>query len=625
MQETNHLTNLPDENSDDGFDGSRAARPFIGVITATAVLYLGKDVLLPVAMAAILAVIFSPIADRLDMLVGRFVSAAIVVLAAIAAVGAIGYFLTAELTSVAVEVAGYSQNISTKIGALEKSTPSWLQHVEKGVANVQQQLEKTHPKPKTHSITTQSPSSLSPTINDLLRQTIPIATSIGEGLLVIVLVFFLLYARGDLRDRLVRLAARGRITIAAQAIETAGGTVGRYLLLFSLINLGFGLAVGLIVWLLGLPNPEVWGGLAFLLRFIPYLGALGSALLPTLVAFAVFPGWSKSFEVLGSFIAMDQIAGQFVEPFLIGHGIGVSPVALLISALYWAWLWGVPGLLLATPLTACLKVAGDYMPPLGFLAILLGADSGTEDYHEYYRKLLEQDQSGARALAIRYCDEHGLESTFDDVIVPAVALMGNERELDHISLENQQFILDTTRTLIVELGNRFDKPRTTWRLRVLGVCAPGEVHSLGLLMMLEVLRQDGAAATFIGENKSLVEVREFVGRYAPDLVCLSCSSSECFAAAIELIRILKADSPHFMIVAGGRLAVQEQSQFRAAGSSQVFLTRREARRAIRRFAVQRARTRPPVGNRSNLSEIAASGDPAVDAVTRSGNNKSAEV
>ena len=162
--------------------------------------------------------------------------------------------------------------------------------------------------------------------------------------------------------------------------------------------------------------------------------------------------------MLGTFVALDQLAAQFVEPFLIGHGIGVSPVALLFSAMYWTWLWGIPGLLLATPLTACLKVAGDYIPELGFLAVLLGVDQHSEDYHEYYRILLELDQAGARSLAVRYCDEHGLEATFDDIIRPTLIFMGEERSEDHISQENENYIIDTTREIIAELGNRL---RTT--------------------------------------------------------------------------------------------------------------------------------------------------------------------
>ena len=398
----------------------------------------------------------------------------------------------------------------------------------------------------------------------------------------------------------MRLAARVRIPIAAQAIETAGDTVGRYLFLFSLTNLGFGIATGAVVWLLGLPNPAFWGGLGFLLRFIPYVGALASAILPTLVAFAVFPGWTKSLEVLGTYLALDQIAAQFVEPFLIGHGIGVSPVALLFSAMYWTWIWGIPGLLLATPLTACLKVAGDYIPELGFLAVLLGVDQHSEDYHEYYRMLLELDQSGARSLAVRYCDEHGLEATFNDIIRPTLTFMGEERSEDHISQENEHFIIDTTREIIAELGNRLSIPHMAPRLRILGVCAPGEGHNLGLLMLLELLRQEGAAASFVGDNKSAEEVRGFARRFTPDVVCLSCTVTDYLAAAVELVPELKKDSPQLMIIAGGEAATAEPSKLLMAGCSQVSWSKNEARRLIRSFGSRRARlkvvgTPAPVG------------------------------
>ena len=401
----------------------------------------------------------------------------------------------------------------------------------------------------------------------------------------------MLYSRRDLRDRFVRLAARVRIPIAAQGIETAGDTVGRYLFPFSLTNLGFGIATGVVVWLLGLPNPAFWGGLGFLLRFIPYVGALASAILPTLVAFAVFPGWTKSLEVLGTYLALDQIAAQFVEPFLIGHGIGVSPVALLFSAMYWTWIWGIPGLLLATPLTACLKVAGDYIPELGFLAVLLGVDQHSEDYHEYYRMLLELDQSGARSLAVRYCDEHGLEATFNDIIRPTLIFMGEERSEDHISQENEHFIIDTTREIIAELGNRLSKPQMTPRLRILGVCAPGEGHSLGLLMLLELLSQEGAAASFVGDNKSAEEVRGFARRFTPDVVCLSCTVTTYLAAGVELIQELKKDSPQLMIIAGGDASTAEPSKLLMAGCSQVCWSKNEARRLIRSFGSRRERFR----------------------------------
>jgi predicted PurR-regulated permease PerM/methanogenic corrinoid protein MtbC1 len=574
----------------DGGDEGGATRSFLAVVVATVILYFGKDILLPLAMASILAVAFSPIASRLELFVGRLVSAAWVVLIAISAIGVVGYFLTVELTSVAVEVAGYSDNIANKLASLQESTPSWLRSIEGGVKDIQERLQNKASEPKRPTARVMQAQPASPGVKDVLQPALPILSGIGESLLIIVLFFFLLHGRKDLRDRFVRLAARARIIIAVEAIETAGGTVGRYLLLFALTNLGYGIAMGIIAWLLGLPNAAFWGALAFLLRFIPYVGALASAALPTLVAFAIFPGWTRSLEVLGSFVIVDQVVAQLVEPLLIGRGVGVSPVALLVSAMYWAWLWGLPGLLLSAPLTACLKVAGDYIPELGFFAILLGAENVLEDYNDYYRMLLELDRSSARTLATHYCDEHGLELTFDDVLIPALILAGEERIEGHISQENQELIVETTRDLVKELGSRFIRPRTTPRLRILGICAPGEVHNLGLLMLLELMRHAGAAANLV-DHKSPDEIRDFVKRYAPDMVCLSCSTTECLPAAVELVRGLKQDSPHLTIIGGGGAALSSRAELLEAGCSQICATRSDARHLIRRFALQRARSR----------------------------------
>jgi predicted PurR-regulated permease PerM/methylmalonyl-CoA mutase cobalamin-binding subunit len=569
-----------------------AVRPLLAIIIATAVLYFAKDILMPVAMAAILAVIFSNIASRLEQFIGRFASSALVVITVVFAVAALTYFLAVQLTAVAVGVTDHSENIAKKISAVLGATPEWLAHIEYGVTNIEQQLQRAQPKPKSkHGPTIVEAAIGSSTVDQVLRPAIPILSDLTEGLLVIVLFFFLLYGREDLRYRLVRLTARVRVTLAAEAISTAGGTVSHYLLLFSLVNLGYGSSIAIAMWAFGLPNPVFWGAVAFLLRFIPYVGALISAVLPTAVAIAVFPGWSKTAEVFGAFILLDQVASQFVEPFLIGRGIGLSPLALLFSAMFWAWLWGLPGLLLATPLTSCLKVAGDYIPALNFLSILLGADQGREDYHDYYRKLLEIDQVSARALAIRYCDENGLEPTLVDLILPALAMMGQERDEDHISPENQKFIIDTTDELIGELGSRFDRALLTPSIRILGVCAPGETYTLELKILLELFRQDGAAATFLGEGKTADEIVEFAKRFVPNIICLSCTSSECILAALELVRSLKSALPDQIILAGGSAAIDYASDLLAAGCFELSSTREQARRTVRRYALQRARSR----------------------------------
>jgi predicted PurR-regulated permease PerM/methanogenic corrinoid protein MtbC1 len=555
--------------------------PILVIVCATTILYRGRDVLLPLTMALILAVVFSPLASLLGPLMGRVFSAALVVLLAITVIGAVVYFLTIELTTVADKVAGYSANIGNKLAKLETTSPPWIRHLKDALSDIQRRVEKDDSAPRLPKVIQAPPAP--PSLLENLRPVVPVLDSVVEFLLIIVLLFFLLYSRKDLRDRFVRMVAMARLSIAPQALETAAQTIGHYLLLFSLTNLGFGLACGVTAWSLGLPSAPLWGLLAFLLRFVPYVGAITAALLPALVAFALFPGWGKSLEVIGAFLLLDQIAGQFVEPFVIGPGIDVSPVALLVSAMYWSWLWGLPGLLLATPLTACLKVAGDYIPSLGFLSLLLGGARELDDYHDFYRMLLELDAIGARELAIRYCDEHGIDRAFDAILVPVIVLAGEEHAENNISQENQLFVVDTIRELIKDLGNRFVRPRIRNRIRILGVCAPGEVHNIGLQIVLELLRQEGAAAKMVEDTKSPQEVREFVKSFSPQVVCLSCTVTECLPSALELTAMLKLDTPNLTIIGGGKAALWDAPKMIEAGCSEVCGTRDEARRALRRL------------------------------------------
>jgi methanogenic corrinoid protein MtbC1 len=238
-------------------------------------------------------------------------------------------------------------------------------------------------------------------------------------------------------------------------------------------------------------------------------------------------------------------------------------------------------------------VVGDYSPSLDFFSLLLGADVALEDYHDYYRKLLELDRPGAQALARRYCDEHGLEATFREIFAPALELAGQEFEDYHVGPANQQFIVDITRELIADLGSRFSKPRLPAPFRVLGICAPGEGHSLGLMIVLELLRQDGIAASFAGEDKPIAEIRDFVNRYTPDLVCLSCTLPSNVPAAVQTVRALKTDRANLIIIAGGRGALGAASELLAAGCARVCANDNEGRRAVRQYALNRSQAHAP--------------------------------
>ena len=292
------------------------------------------------------------------------------------------------------------------------------------------------------------------TLGERYEEVAPTVEGVAATFLVVVVVFFLLRDREQLRDKLLRLAGRAHLTVTTQAIGETSQRISRYLLTIALLNIGFGLLIGLGLWLLHVPHAALWGVLAGLLRFVPYIGAVLSAAAPTFLAFAVFPNWYTALAVLGLFVFSDQLIGGFIEPIVVGHRVGVSPIALLLAAIFWGWLWGPVGLLLATPITVCLTVGGEFIPALRIFSIMFGSEDPLEGYLSFYNRLLLRDRTGAIAIADRYAEAATMEEMFTDLFIPTLTFAQEELDRKRITQAHDHFIKDVVRELIIRFGDR---------------------------------------------------------------------------------------------------------------------------------------------------------------------------
>ncbi|HEX6160685.1 MAG TPA: AI-2E family transporter, partial [Thermoanaerobaculia bacterium] len=327
-------------------------RILLGTVIVVAVLHLGRPVIVPVALAILFAFLLTPIVGYLERTFLRRTGAIVLSLGLTAvALGFGGWWLYAQFNAVAKELAGTTRNVEEKLRFLRNTAGGGL--LEAFERTVQRVVEVREPETADLKVRVLPERK---TIAERYEEVAPTAEAVAAIFLVVVVVFFFLRDRESLRDKLLRMAGRAHLTVTTQAIGETSQRISRYLLTIAALNVGFGLLIGLGLWLLRVPHAGLWGVLAGLLRFVPYIGAVLSAAGPTFLAFAVFPNWYTALAVLGLFIFSDQLIGGFIEPIVVGHRVGVSPIALLLAAIFWGWLWGPVGLLLATPITVCLTV-----------------------------------------------------------------------------------------------------------------------------------------------------------------------------------------------------------------------------------------------------------------------------
>src|SRR5438445_356105 len=276
------------------------------------------------------------------------------------------------------------------------------------------------------------------------------STRAGRVLSVILVV--MLIEQRDLRNRLIRLTGSSRLTGITRALGDANNRITRYVLVQTLINLGYGLAVGLGLYAIGIPYVVLWGFLAFAFRFVPYIGTLMAALAPVAVSLAVFPGWPRPLLTVGLFLVAEALTYVVVEPLLYRQALGLSQTALLIAIAFWTWLWGPIGLLLATPLTDCLVVLGKHVPTLGFLTILMADDQPVlRGDISYYQRLLARDEAEANDIVRAYAERHPAEDVCDDILLPALSHAKRDHDMKQLTNDEVEAVYHGARQTIAEL------------------------------------------------------------------------------------------------------------------------------------------------------------------------------
>jgi predicted PurR-regulated permease PerM len=441
-------------------------------------LYVGREVLLPLALAILLSFVLTPMLLFLRRLkVPRVLGVAIVVTCAFAVIFALGWLMSQQATQLAEDLPRYKNTIADKISALgnsaaslpvlEKATDA-LEGLQRELANPKRELKVgTEPSPpaqveeRDKPIPVEIHESPQPPLELYRRIAGTLLPPLVTAGIVLLFVIFILLQREELRDRAIRLLGASDMQRATSAMNDAAARLSKYFLSQVLINSAYGVFIALGLWLIGVPSPIVWGILATLMRFVPYVGSFIAAAPPLLLAAAADPGWTTLLLTAALYLVSELTMGQVIEPFVYGHGTGVSPIAVVISTVFWTWLWGPLGLVLATPLTVCLVVLSRRVEGLNFFEVMLGDEPALTPQQSFYQRAISGDSAEATYQAELALKDEPLAAYLDDVALKGLQLAERDLERGALDEENLKRINTTVKEI---MGNLADfEPRRWFR------------------------------------------------------------------------------------------------------------------------------------------------------------------
>jgi predicted PurR-regulated permease PerM len=512
-----------------------------------AALHIGRDVLIPLALAILLSFVLTPPLLLLRRIkVPRVLAVVIVVSSAFAIILALGWMMSREVTQLAGDLPSYRFALSEKIKSFRETTATSpvLKRAGDVLTDLQRELATSEAeitpapqvgaeaeRPEDQPITVQiqerelTPFELSQRIAGTVLP--PLATA---GI-VLLFVVFILIQREDLRDRLLRLLGASDLQRATSTMSDAATRLSKFFLRQLLINSTYGALITGALWLIGIPSPIIWGVLAALMRFVPFIGSYIAAIPPVLLAAAIDPGWSPALITLAVFVVGELTMGQVVEPLVFGRGTGVSPLAVVISTVFWTWLWGPIGLILATPLTVCLAVLGRHVEGLQFFEILLGDKPALTPQQSFYQRALSGDAAEATYQAELCLKDQSLVSYLDSVAMSGLKFAEHDARRGSLDAEQEEKIEYTVREMVDNLAD-FEPRRWFSKLRHKPETEEDERGGLATL---------AAAETDEDDEKLLVDRSELAPGWVVDepILCIGGRNALDAAAADMLAGVLR--------------------------------------------------------------------------------------
>jgi predicted PurR-regulated permease PerM len=546
-------------------------------VVAIAVLYVAKILFLPLAFAVLFAFLLAPLVARLERLhLPRTVAAVLVILAFAALLAFAGLSFFTQLVAIANDLPTYRGNIAQKMASINSPRNSAYSRAESEVEHLGEEL----------GVASSSSSNSTPVLNSgkkplgaspdrpiqvkevsrspaRLDQLGGVLEPVTTALLSVVFTFFVLLQREDLRNRVLHLTGERNVTAFTRAMSDASARVSRYFSLQLLVNVLYGALIAGVLYAIGLPHSLLFGTLAAILRFVPYIGWMAAAALPTVLSLAVFHEWQNSLIILGTFLALEVVTGNYLEPRIYGKHTGLSALAILIAAAFWTLLWGPVGLVLSVPLTVCLVVIGRHMPALEFLSVMLGDQPAMPLWTCFYQRLLAHDGREAGEILESALRDMPLHEVYDSVLIPALVKSEEDRQDSGLDESTVRFIRHASREFIEELGTRENQvaemleresvmPANHPRLPAIKVlCVPvrDETDELAAIMAAQVLDGESVQATALAVRR-IDEILNAVSEEQPSAVILCALPPFGLARSHRIYRNLRARDPRLRIMIG---------------------------------------------------------------------------